>query len=265
MEHARQAWKGFLDSWRIIRPISYVVSSPGVLNRVLQCMVVTGALFLGSIFVFNQFISPVLRHIGGSVGTYYIESAFEFLCNLLWLYPVYIVSFVLTTFWVQDIFDAAFAHFYGSKLRRLQPLTLAQLLSYLVRRIVMIAIFQIQCALLSLLPFPIGRLIEIVHYSLLHSYYCFEYITMALNMGLDKSVEVFEYRWDYFLGFGLSFTACIITFPGITSAGVFCFLFPFLVLTSVPAEVDLNKKQRKRLPIFSIALSLTNKVFNIIV
>eukprot|EP00826_Nyctotherus_ovalis_P054133 TRINITY_DN7077_c0_g1_i9.p1 TRINITY_DN7077_c0_g1~~TRINITY_DN7077_c0_g1_i9.p1 ORF type:complete len:130 (-),score=4.11 TRINITY_DN7077_c0_g1_i9:124-513(-) len=126
----------------------------------------------------------------------------------------------------------------------------------------MLGFFQIQCSVFSLLPFPFGRLIFIVHYSLLHSYYCFEYITAALNMGLKATIEAFEYYWAYFIGFGLSFTIVILRWPGMISSGLFCFLFPFLVLTSVPAEVDLNKRKGIRLPIFTVPLYLTNKLLD---
>jgi len=264
MEHIKETLKGFHDSWRLVKPIVYVVRSPGVLNRVLQCSVINGALFIGSILFFNKLVDPFLHRLGGGLGAY-LEPIITFLYYICWLYPVYIVSFVLTTFWVQDIFDEAFKHFYKGTTAQSKPLTPAEFVSYLVRRIVMIAIFLIQCMVFTYLPFPFGRIIEIMHYSLLYSYYCFEYITMALNKGLAESIEMFEYNWSYFLGFGLSFTMVIITWPGIMSSGAFCLLFPFLVLTSVPAQVDLKKRKGTRLPIFAVSLALTNKIFDYVV
>ena len=253
--------RGFCDSWRLVRPLNYVMHSPGVLTRICQCMLINGALFLGSLIIFNCIILSFLKKITGNE---YVETTFGLLFNLLWLYPVYVMSFVLTTLWVQDIFDASFKHFYGNKYRPLQALSLPQLISYLLNRIIMIGFFQIQSSLFSLLPFPFGKLLFFIHCSLLHSYYCFEYITAALNMRLKTTIEIFEYNWAYFIGFGLSFTMIILKWPGMISSGIFCFLFPFLVLTSVPAEINLNKRRGIRLPIFTVSLYLTNKLFKLI-
>ena len=265
MEHAKEMLKGFRDSWMLVKPIAYVINSPGVLTRVVQCTVVNGALFIGSILFFNKIADPFLHRLGGVFGIN-IEPIITMLYYMFWLYPIYIVSFVLTTFWVQDIFDAAFKHFYkGKAMPHYKSLSPAEFVSYLVKRIVMIGIFIIQCILFSYLPFGIGSIIEMMHYSLLCSYYCFEYITIALNINLAESVIMFEHNWSYFLGFGASFTAMMLKFPGIMNSGVFCFLFPFLVLTGVPADVVLKKNSGTSLPFFTIALKLTTKIFALIV
>ncbi len=264
MEYINEAWKGFRDSWRLAKPILYVIRSPGVLNRVLLCTLVNGALFIGSILFFNRLVDPFLHRTGGWLGDY-LEPIITILYYVFWLYPVYIVSFVLTTFWVQDIFDESFKHFYKGKVTPSPALTPAQFVSYLVRRIVMIGLVLVQSTMFGCLPFPLGRVAELIHFSLMYSYYCFEYLTMAQNVGLDQSVEMFEYNWAYFLGFGFSFTAMIIVWPGMMNAGVFSLLFPFLVLTSVPAEVNLKKKRDGRLPIFAVSLTITNKFFKLIV
>lgn len=263
MEHIKEAWKGFCDSWGLWKPIMYVIRSPGVLNRVVLCTIVNGALFIGSILFFNRLIDPFLHRLDGLLGDY-LEPLITLLYYTCWLYPVYIVSFVLTTFWVQDIFDAAFKHFYQGKVTPSPPLSPAEFLSYLVRRIVVIAIFMAQCTLFAYLPFPFGRTIEIMHYCLLYSYYCFEYLTVALNIGLTESIKMFEYNWSYFLGFGISFTTMCVIWPGMMSAGIFSLLFPFLVLTSVPAEVNLKRKE-SRLPIFAVPIWFTNKIVKFIV
>ena len=258
MKYAIDVWKGGRDSWKLLTPILYVVQSPPVLTRVAQCLAINGALFIGSIVFFNGVIERLLRPLSGLFGTYF-EALVEHVYYICWLYPVYIISFVLTTLWVQDIFDAAFKHFYKGKAASVsKPLTMAQFAAYMVKRFVMISFFLVQCSLLSYLPYGIGRVLEAMHYSLLYSYYCFEYITMALNRGLAESVEIFEYNWSYFLGFGASFTAAVILCPGIMSSGIFCLFFPFLVLTSIPAEVDLTKRTGLRLPIFTLCLRITN-------
>ena len=110
----------------------------------------------------------------------------------LWIFPLYVASLVLSTFWVQDIFDEAYR--IAAKEQQVQeaknkrkPLpvakrrgTITSRVSEEIVRFLLVLGFLVQTFALSLVPL-FGDLLKIMHLSWLYSFYCFEYKICALG------------------------------------------------------------------------------------
>ncbi len=68
---------------------------------------------------------------------------------------------------------------------------------FLLQRTLIITIYMILAAGITLISRRVlgnmlGGFIEVFLYSILHSYYCYEYKTTALEMNFQQSIEGFE-------------------------------------------------------------------------
>lgn len=200
--------------------------------RSVQCLVMNGVLFLGSMFLQGYFNNWFL--------------ALYYLC---WIFPLYITSMVLSVFWIQDIFDEAYRISNQNKKDKLKlrKANILDTMANLVFRKGIMFIYLFQTMIISQLPFYLGDVLSVIFYSWLYSYYCFEYKIFALNLNTEESIQVFEANWAYYLGFGLLFTIILYSYPGLVSSGFFALLFPFLVLLSVDAAPPSNEKLLEKL------------------
>jgi hypothetical protein len=81
----------------------------------------------------------------------------------------------------------------------------------------------------------LGGLVELFLYSILHSYYCYEFKTALMEMDFLSSVAYFEAQWPYFWGFGSVFTLGLYVFKEVGSSLFFLF-FPIMVMISLDEE-----------------------------
>jgi len=81
----------------------------------------------------------------------------------------------------------------------------------------------------------LGRVVELLMFSILHSYYCYEYKTTRLEMDLVSSLGYFESQWAYFCGFGSFFTVLLYLFKDVGSS-LFFLVFPLMVIISLDEE-----------------------------
>ena len=278
---------GVKDSWNLLLPLKLILKSRFIMRKVLETIGVSGILFIGSILVYNKILFPLFSHISSITGehVYIFEFLFSMISHLLWLYPLYLISFTLTTFWTQDIFDEALK-ILSSEISPAQPQkrpektaqkstqnahekraekpsqkgshlnlefkhkkhSLHSAISNLLSRCIIMLIYLLELQLLSQIP-VLGRIIEFVLLTWLYSYYCFEYRTFAMGINTLRSLSIFEWNSVYFCGFGMSFTVILLVFPGLMSCAVFCLLFPFVVLTSLGVTVQ---QEGFKTPIFAL-------------
>merc|ERR1719476_1277576 len=72
-----------------------------------------GVIFLGSILLFNWAIDPALGALRGLVredeawATEFVGASFSVLYKVLWIYPIYCISFVLNMVMYQEVADGA--------------------------------------------------------------------------------------------------------------------------------------------------------------
>lgn len=81
----------------------------------------------------------------------------------------------------------------------------------------------------------IGGIFELFLYSMLHSYYCYEYKTAAMELDFTTSILFFEQQWSYYCGFGFIFTTILYLWKEVGSPLFFLF-FPIMVVISIDED-----------------------------
>lgn len=129
---------GLHDSLSIHKSFIFFVTSKTIQIRVIQCFLLNGVLFIGSLILYNYIISPVIYYLlvldmtqisninnislaysiqqydnnnnsnnnnNNNITTslYITECILWLVYRILWLYPIYTLSFILSTIWYQDI------------------------------------------------------------------------------------------------------------------------------------------------------------------
>jgi etoposide-induced 2.4 mRNA len=141
-EYAALAFKAFCDGVQhaisLHRILLFYLQSRLICVSSAKCFVLNGLIFLGSIFFFDQVVIPVI-HLFGEILQHSFAAAcvcfpslrpltlltqsspdspsqaedvrdrvdgFVFLLyQVLWMYPIYCISFILNTIWYQEIAD----------------------------------------------------------------------------------------------------------------------------------------------------------------
>eukprot|EP00928_Gymnodinium_smaydae_P041805 TRINITY_DN28248_c0_g1_i1.p1 TRINITY_DN28248_c0_g1~~TRINITY_DN28248_c0_g1_i1.p1 ORF type:complete len:423 (+),score=63.97 TRINITY_DN28248_c0_g1_i1:166-1269(+) len=259
LREALAVWcAGVRDALAVHRCLFFVARSEVIRFRTVQCFMLNGVIFMGSIALFEWAVVPLLaalRHVVGEEEAWaadFVGASFGVLYKVLWIYPIYCISFVLNTVMYQDLADGALAL---SK-RKLVP----QATSPLVRlineayRVLLNLIYIVEMNLLYYVPL-VGPVLYFVHSCWLASIYCFEYRWVHLQWTSNQRLAYFEAHWLYFVGFG--FPASFISFmcPRFVDAGVFALLFPLCILEAVSAEPRALKRVPsfvRSLPVFFI-------------
>lgn len=78
----------------------------------------------------------------------------------------------------------------------------------------------------------LGGIVECFLYSMLHSYYCYEYKTTVMELDFITSIAFFESQWSYYCGFGFAFTMVLYLWKEVGSSLFFLF-FPLMVVVSL--------------------------------
>jgi len=250
IEHLREAasiWCGGVkDALMLHQCVFFLARSEVVRKRTLQCFILNGGIFLGSIFLFNFAIAPalgVMRRLVREEEVWaadFVAGSLSALYKVFWIYPIYCVSFVLNTLMYQEIAESALA------LKQQKPTKSTQHLERLINevfRVLLNMVYIIEMNLLYYIPVA-GPPLYFLHSCWLASIYCFEYRWVHLRWTSNARLDYFERHWLYFAGFG--FPVSIISFicPRFIDAGVFALFFPLLVLMATIAE----PKELKRAP-----------------
>ncbi|GAQ91271.1 etoposide-induced 2.4 mRNA [Klebsormidium nitens] len=303
LKYAVQSWLlGFWEALMIHRTVGILARSRPVLVRTSQCSLLNGFFFLGSIILLKGFLDPSLRYLldlprhskaettagVGAGGLAALHSLLIVVYNMLWLYPIYVVSFVINCMWHQDIAKRAYQALQGDRslaaalgveppdLSKPAPPpaskqggsgveTLVTMIGEEVYRVVMFAVFVIQVYAVSIVPY-VGPTMNFLLLSWLYAYYCYDYKWSSAGWSLDERLSFFETHWAFFAGFGAPCTIATYFLPFFASAAVWALIFPLFVLvatTSNPARVvskSLNgdplavqKAQAWRVPVFRFA------------
>jgi len=263
---------GITDAVKIQKCFILLLQSSLLRYRTVQCLFLNGVIFLGSILLFNHIVSPALRYIISfgpeNVFFDYSFALFKVAYHILWIYPIYCISFILNTVMYQDLADEAFAissRMVSDKPRR--NVTALRRIVDEIYRLILNLIFIVWMHVLFFIPF-IGQIIYFVHVCWLASLYAFEYKWVSLKWNTAERMQYFEKHWLYFLGFGLPVSTLSIFMPRLVDTGVFAILFPFFIFTSTmahpkPITSKSNFMFPSRIPIFIVAQIVGRFVFRV--
>ncbi|TYZ62536.1 hypothetical protein PybrP1_012718 [[Pythium] brassicae (nom. inval.)] len=224
-----------------------------------KCFVLNGLIFLGSIFFFDRAVIPVIHLFGEILQRSFAQGpgqaedvrdrvdGFVFLLyQVLWMYPIYCISFILNTIWYQEIADDAYLQLHGKP----NPTPVADMIRDELYRAILVAFFLLQTVLSYLIP-VVGPVASFIHLSWLYSLYCFEYKWSLAGWSLEKRLAHLEQNWAYFAGFGSPFTLATFFVPNFVSKGIFALLFPVFLLLAIACDpVSESDDPSRKLPLF---------------
>ncbi|KAI9205879.1 etoposide-induced protein 2.4-domain-containing protein [Polychytrium aggregatum] len=276
---------GIKDALLFPSALIVIYSSRTIQVAIVKCLVLNGILLLGSIALFHLFVSPVIKALLDSPGSISspasaadaLPASERFgavlmtIYHIFLLYPIYLVSFVLSTFWYQEIANRSFRLQVGTP--RPMAKTYESLLKMVAGEVyhaILILIVSIQTSLVYNLIPVLGPSLSFVCSAWMFSFFSFEYKWIYQGWPLEKRIDYLEKRWAYFLGFGLPGAAATFFFPTMTSQGVFAIIFPLYIImanTATPlppsrSNVALHWLLPKRAPFFRLATHLNQLWIN---
>ncbi|KAL1320046.1 hypothetical protein HN51_064796 [Arachis hypogaea] len=291
--------QGFGEACCLHRVLLLCLRSRPLLRRTGQCFLFNGFIFLGSIFVLNSVVIPALWWIlpdqcslllshqlcplRGTLIFYSILRVLLVQCfYLLWFYPLYVFSIVLSTIWYNDIAKFGYAamgrsKFPGEKDSSQSNSPTSQNASHVkkpaglggvmigigeqVYSILLLSVFFLEVYATGFIPY-IGKVLNFLLLAWMYAYYCFEYKWNFNEVPLDKRLDYFQSYWPFFAGFGSPCVLAIFFFSPLVSYGIMAILYPLFVLTATAsrAEQAISFEKHKwrpagveKLPIFYIA------------
>ncbi|XP_030504622.2 protein EI24 homolog [Cannabis sativa] len=308
MKQASMLWiEGFREACCLHRVIVFYFRSRKLLIRTGQCFLLNGFIFLGSIFILNSVIVPTLQWIlpddcsqfdsqelcsfGGLLKFYsFLQFGLIKLFYIIWFYPLYALSIILSALWYNDIAKYGFEAAQKSGPVKVDPMGKEKLTSqntgHVRQRdglggimivigeqlysILLLSFFFIEVSVTGFVPY-IGTALNFLHVSWMYAYFCFEYKWNLHNVELDKRLSFFESNWAFFLGFGSPCALPVLFCSSFVSSGVMAMLYPLFVLTASNSEAEkvISSQRNKwgdtrlgRLPIFYVADVLSMKILS---
>ncbi|KAL0585849.1 hypothetical protein ABG067_004383 [Albugo candida] len=256
----REYCDGIMHAISLHRIILFYVNSKFLCLASAKCFILNGLIFLGSIFFFDQAVIPIIHLFGELLQHFFayeathasgfrdrIDGFVFFLYQILWMYPIYCISFILNTIWYQEIADDAYVQMHGKP--RITPVV--DMLRDEMYRAILVGFFLLQTVLSYLIP-VIGPALSFIHLSWLYALYCFEYKWSLAGWTLERKLMHLEKNWAYFAGFGSPFTLATFFVPNFVSKGVFALLFPVFLLLAIACDYSTLDTQQSAAFNFSI-------------
>ncbi|PWA84536.1 etoposide-induced 2.4 [Artemisia annua] len=301
---------GFREACCLHRVVIYCLRSKELMIRTGQCFLLNGFIFLGSIFILRSLIIPTLQWIlpSGVVDGYEEQCSSEMpirlyaflrlgllqLIYVLWFYPLYIFSFILSTIWYNDIAQfgltvtgnggptnsSSYSQQEPSTSQNAshvdKPTNIGRVMIGIAEQgysLLLLTFFFLEVYLTGFVPY-IGKALNFLLLSWMYAYYCFEYKWNFSGLSLQKRLEFFESNWAFFAGFGSPCVLAIFFLSPLVSYGTMAVLFPLFVLTAAGSDADsiVNSLKEKwgseelvgKLPIFYAADKLLMRILSLL-
>jgi len=177
---------------------------------------------------------------------YRVEKVISIIFNGLWLLPIFIVSKMVCAFWFTEVADNCYYITYG---KPIPPQNISIFIADTVFSIIVQLIFLIQCTLVSNFPISgVNYLLQLIHCSLLHSWYAFEYKWINFNWDIKKRLLQLHTFWPYYVGFGLPMHLVMTELVnylseykrGILSGCFFSAAFPLMIVSAISTNRELK-------------------------
>ncbi|XP_010681782.2 protein EI24 homolog isoform X1 [Beta vulgaris subsp. vulgaris] len=297
---------GFKEACCLHRVVILCYRSRDLLIRTGQCSLFNGFIFLGSVSILKLFLFPMLQwllpdqcpHIVyeevcryGVILSLYssLRKLLIQLIYLLWFYPLYVFSVILSSIWYNDVAKHGFvamgkdkppaAVMTGEKEASItqtgsdKPAGLGGIMIGIGEQVysaLLLSFFFLEVIATGFIPYA-GKALNFLLLSWMYAYYCFEYKWNLSGVTLDRRLDFFESNWAFFAGFGSPCVLAIFFFPPLESYAVMATLFPLFVLTATGSDADnLVTSPRKqwlgaglgRVPIFCGADTVSMKVLS---
>ncbi|XP_021843922.1 protein EI24 homolog isoform X2 [Spinacia oleracea] len=271
------------------------------------CFVHRVVILCSSVYILKSFLVPVLQWIlpdqcphimyeevcrYGVVLALYstMRKLLIQLIYLVWFYPLYVSSIILSNIWYNDIAKHGFvamgkykpsaAPITGDKEASIAQIAVSDKSAGLggimigigeqVYSVLLLSFFFLEVFATGFIPYA-GKALNFLLLSWMYAYYCFEYKWNLSGVTLDRRLDFFESNWAFFAGFGSPCVLAIFFIPPLESYAVMATLFPLFVLTATGSDADsLVLSPRKqwlsaglgRVPIFCGADTLSMKVLS---
>ena len=239
------AKRGFLDSISFHRAVVVIVRSPKVRSKLVQCLLLNGLIFLGSILVFHWILGPLLsriistvlpqRNAAPEIGSI-ISLWVSWVYYSLWIAPLYIMTFILNTLWYRDIAVESVEFFsrHAATSSSTPPAQSGAQASIpgQIADILLRSLFNVVylCYLTVLARY---RILYAVSLAFLISFNAFEF--KYRNLSFNQKVNLVESNWVYFLSFSIWVAVLVTEFPTMVENGLLGVLFPFLLINASSA------------------------------
>lgn len=272
-------WAGVREACCLHRVLFFCKRSRILLKRTGQCFLLNGCIFLGSIFLLKFVITPVLQWIlpvnsqhqaatdvqycdycpiteAGERFYLLLQTILFTLFYVLWFYPMYVFSFIISSIWYNEIAKQACIIMKQSdevpqKLNSGKDKVLSTeaainhdglegmmlMIGEQIYSILMITIFFIEVSAVGYIPY-IGKLLNFILQSWIYAYYCFEYKWNFIEWSLSKRIYFFETNWAFFAGFGSPCVLATFFSSQLISSGIMAILFPLFVLSATAAHPE---------------------------
>jgi hypothetical protein len=224
---------GTLDSVAVQRSLVLAVRSHKIRMRLLQCLILNGIFIVGSIAFFNLLISPIVSYIVRSVLTRDLHDLEKLVANWVewiyyafWIVPIYLVSFILNTFWYRDIARESMSVYPGASAQAISPgLSLPGQIADMIVRVIFNFVFLVYLGVLSQ-----WKVLYILNLSFLISFNAFEYKLGHLTF--HQKLRFIERHWVYFLSFSIWVSILVAQFRAMIENGLLAVFFPILLMSA---------------------------------
>jgi etoposide-induced 2.4 mRNA len=238
---------GIYDSISIHLIFVFYLRNNVIMKRISQCFILNGGLFVGSILFVNYVLIPlVLMPISSflishstSFSITSIQLFISFIYNILWVYPIYILSFILNSIWYKEIAEEGLRTESKITINKFKNEHKFKSILYQIAgdgiKLLNMNWFFLQSILVSYIPY-IGNTIYILHLALFHSMCCFDYRWSSQNITWNQRKLIMHSYWPYFLGFGLTPAILQVYIPSFVGTGLYAMIYPIFILLSVKCD-----------------------------
>lgn len=141
---------GLIDSLSVHKAIPVVVNCRPVANTFGLVLAANLGLLIGSITIFDRLIGPSLNYLAQTIETE-ADSSFAYsIYHIFWIAPVYLLCYLCSIFWYQDLAEDAFRYSKKHASRKIAMTTTVSNVIY--STIVWFAIYTQIHALVTIVP-----------------------------------------------------------------------------------------------------------------